>query len=477
MCVSFHEHLRGGQIRAIRRDYFLAIYTKSPRFLRTFAAGKNQIMTSKGSNKHTLRWILIVLLAIALWGVFAWVYFYGYFGGFTKVKPIDTEEFAKYAGDISDITIPDSVRVIGLGEATHGNVEFQQLKLDVFKLMVEKYGVRAFALEGDYGGCEAVNRYIHGGPGTAQEAAAAIGFPIYRTKEMAQLIDWMRNYNATAKEGEDLRFYGFDMQLYECSYQYLLEAAKTFAVPTVELEKLWDKSEGKYSASFTADQKAKVIEKVKQDLLQLNDSTTVQAVHFADMLLQNIAVGKVMDDGSKGIALRDSLMFVNTHWIMEQEEARGNECIFISGHNGHIERRHDYGTIGKAMGALLANELGKAYFAIGTDFYKATVSLPKGKSGKRRNHTFFSKDPLAEAAKQCGYETCWLDFSRISDSTTLKHQITEYTWMGDVGEGYSPLMAIFPQAYRDWVSPTLLYDGVILVTEAQPIVVLHTTEP
>ena len=293
---------------------------------------------------------------------------------------------------------------------------------------------------------------------------------------MAQLIDWMRNYNATAKEGEDLRFYGFDMQLYERSYQYLLEAAKTFAVPTVELEKLWNKSEGKYSASFTADQKAKVIEKVKQALLQLNDPTTVQAVHFADMLLQNIAVGKVMDDGSKGIALRDSLMFVNTHWIMEQEESRGNECIFISGHNGHIERRHDYGTIGKAMGALLANELGKAYFAIGTDFYKATVSLPKGKSGKRRNHTFFSKDPLAEAAKKCGYETCWLDFSRIPDSTTLKHQITEYTWMGDVGEGYSPLMAIFPQAYRDWVSPTLLYDGVIFVTDTHPIAVLKETE-
>lgn len=429
-------------------------------------------MTNKGSKKHALRWILLTLF----FGGIIVLCFYAYFGGFGKVKPIDTKEFAMYAGGVSDITIPDSVRIIGLGEATHGNVEFQQLKLDVFKLMVEKYSVRAFALEGDYGGCEAVNRYIHGGPGTAQEAAAAIGFPIYRTKEMAQLIDWMRNYNATAKEGEDLRFYGFDMQLYENSYKYLLEAAKIFAIPTVELEKLWDKSEGKYSASITVDQKAKVIEKVKQDLLQLNDSTTVQAVHFADMLLQNIAVGKVMDDGSKGIALRDSLMFVNTHWIMEQEEARGNECIFISGHNGHIERRHDYGTIGKAMGALLANELGKAYFAIGTDFYKAKVSLPKGKSGKRSNHTFFSKDPLSNAAKQCGYKICWLDFSRIPDGSTLKHQITDYTWMGDVGEGYSPLMAVLPQSYRDWVSPTLLYDGVILVTEAQPIVVLQTTE-
>ena len=441
--------------------------------MRIFAAGKNQFMTSKGSNKLTFRWILLILI---FGGIFI-LYFYAYFGGFKKVKPIDTEKFAKCAGNISDITIPDSVRIIGLGEATHGNVEFQQLKLDVFKLMVEKYGVRAFALEGDYGGCEAVNRYIHGGPGTAQEAAASIGFPIYRTREMAQLIDWMRNYNATAKEGKDLRFYGFDMQLYECSYQYLLEAAKTFAIPTVELEKLWDKSEGKYSASFTADQKAKVIEEVRQELLQLNDSTTAQAVHFADMLLQNIAVGKVMDNMSKGIALRDSLMFVNTHWIMEQEAFRGNECIFISGHNGHIQRVHDYGTDGKAMGARLANELGKAYFVIGTDFYKARVSLPKGKSGKRSNHTFFSKDPLAEAAKQCGYEICWLDFSRIPDGTTLKHQITDYTWMGDVGEGYSPLMAILPMSYRDWVSPKSLYDGVIIVSNAHPIVVLQTTEP
>ena len=430
-------------------------------------------MTSKGSKKHTLRWILLMLF----FGGIVVLYFYTYFGGFKKVKPIDTREFAMYAGDVSDITIPDSVRIIGLGEATHGNTEFQQLKLDVFKLMVEKYGVRAFALEGDYGGCETVNRYIHGGVGTAQEAAAAIGFPIYRTEQMADLIEWMRKYNATAKEDEDLRFYGFDMQIYEKNYKYLLEAAKTYAVPTMELEKLWDKSEGKYSASYTADQKAKVIEKVRQDLLQLNDSTTAQAVHFADILLQNIALGKVMDDMSKGVALRDSLMFVNTHWILEQEEARGNGCIFISAHNGHIERRHDYGNLGKAMGALLADELGKAYFAIGTDFCKTKVSLPKGKRGKRSNHTFFSKDPLANAAKKCGYEICWLEFSKILDGSTLKHQITDYMWLGDVGEGHSPLMAILPQAYRDWDCPAICYNGMIFVTNAHPINVLQTTEP
>ena len=54
--------------------------------------------------------------------------------------------------------------------------------------MVEDYGVRAFALEGDYGGCEAVNHYIHGDDGTVKDAVSAICFAIYRTQEMENLI-------------------------------------------------------------------------------------------------------------------------------------------------------------------------------------------------------------------------------------------------------------------------------------------------
>ena len=435
-----------------------------------FCRVKCGVMKNKETKKHPVRLILLAILAVAI----VCGSIFSYFGGFSTGECADTEEFAKYAKPVSDLAVREDVRIVALGEATHGNAEFQQLKLDVFQILVEKYGVRAFALEGDYGGCEAVNRYIHGGKGTAEEAAAAIGFPIYRTKEMVDLIEWMRKYNATVVEGQDLRFYGFDMQLYENSYKYLMEAAKTYAVHTADLEKLWDKTEGKYLASYTADQKAKVIETVRQELLQLNDSTTAQAVHFADILLQNIALGKVFNDMSKEIVLRDSLMFVNTHWIMEQEESRGNECIFITGHNGHIQKVHDYGKDGKAMGALLTNELGDAYFAIGTDFHKARVSLPKLTNTdkmKRSNHTFFSHDPFAKAAKKCGFETCWFDFSKVPDGSSLQQQLAGYTWMGDVGEGYNPMMAIFPMSYRDWVSPASLYDGVILVTKARPTII------
>lgn len=65
------------------------------------------------------------------------------------------------------------------------------------KRLVEDCGVRAFALEGDYGGCVQVNQYIHGGEGTAERAAAAIGFAIYRTNEMTELISYLREYNKT----------------------------------------------------------------------------------------------------------------------------------------------------------------------------------------------------------------------------------------------------------------------------------------
>ena len=112
--------------------------------------------------KHKiLRTVLLCLFTVILLALSVFMHF----GGFGPGKSADPKEFASYAGNIQDISIPKEARIIALGEATHGNVEFQELKLKVFKLLVEKYDVRAFALEGDYGGCEQVNRYIHGGEG------------------------------------------------------------------------------------------------------------------------------------------------------------------------------------------------------------------------------------------------------------------------------------------------------------------------
>ena len=414
---------------------------------------------------------ILAVAGIILLGIVAVGSIYSHFGGFGTGPCVDETEFVQYADQVDNITIPEKIRIVALGEASHGNVEFQQLKLSVFQNLVENDGVRAFALEGDYGGCEYVNRYIHGGEGTARQAAAAIGFAIYRTDEMADLISYMRKYNETAKDGDDLRFYGFDMQRWSYNLQYLIEACEKAGIDVTELKKLEDTEE--QHSEYDVEQQSKVITEIKEELQKSDVKDIAQADHLADTLLQNISFGKVFNSALEGNALRDKLMAENVMWILSMEEQRGNSCIFISGHNGHIERSGNYGTDNRVMGNILSDELGEGYFAIGTDFYKTNCNLPKN-NGNRITHTFYSYDPLAKAAKKAGYDMCWLDFSKIPEDSQLKEQITDHVSMGSLGEGYSAIfMGLFPRSYRISQSPEKLYDGMIFVTDAHPIEILE----
>lgn len=388
---------------------------------------------------------------------------YSRFGGFGTGDCADTEEFAKYAASVSELTVSDEAQIVALGEATHGNKEFQQLRLDVLQVLVEKYGVRAFALEADYGGCEAINRYIHGEGGTAAEALSATGFAIYRTEEMENLVEWMRDYNASAAQGDDLRFYGFDMEQRVYSYRYLLEAVHKANIDSTEFEKMWNSESSNYANGYTAEQRAEIISAIKEQL----PPEDAQAIHFADILLQNIQLGKYIDDSGELNAQRDRMVAENTLWILQQEQARGNSRILISGHNNHIMRCENAET--PVLGSLLAEELGSGYFAIGTDFYKSVCNLPKPYTGKRITHTFYSYDPLAKASKKCGFDVSFLDFSKVPEGSALMEYIANSVQMGSLGEYYSILMNFVPRSHRVWRAPQDAYDAMIFVTDTAPI--------
>ena len=405
--------------------------------------------------------MIVVLCMAAVISVIAGIY--SRFGGFGTGGCADTGEFSKYATSVSKLTVPDEAQIIALGEATHGNKEFQQLRLDVFQVLVEKYGVRAFALEGDFGGCEAINRYIHGADCTAAEALSATGFAIHRTEEMENLVEWMRNYNASATQGDDLRFYGFDMQQRAYSYHYLLEALQKANIDTADFEKLWNSEADDYADGCTAEQRTEIITAAKNQL----PPDDVQTIHFADILLQNIELGKYIDDSGELNAQRDRMMAENTLWILQQEQARGNSRIMISGHNNHIMQCENAGT--PVLGSLLAEELKSGYFAIGTDFYKSVCNLPKPYTGKRITHTFYSYDPLAKASKKSGFDVSFLDFSKVPEDSALTQYLANSISMGSLGESYSVLMNFVPRSYRVQRIPQDAYDTMIFVANATPI--------
>lgn len=386
-----------------------------------------------------------------------------HFGGFNTGKHINPEEFSAYAKPIENITVPQSAKIIALGEATHGNVEFQKLKLDVFKQMIEHNGVRAFAIEGDFGGCEQVNRYIHGEQGTAKEAAAAIGFKIYQTDEMAELISYMRQYNESAPEGEDLRFYGFDMQRIHYNMKFLAEVCEELEVDTTNLSKLVE-GEG-WSDQYDSTARNEILMQIKDEFISKN--SPAQAIHFVDMLIQNSELKK--QDNAEGGTLRDQFMAENVQWISQQEKQNGHESIFVTGHNSHVAKWGSFDSMGK----ILSNDPANQYYVIGTDFYKTKCNLPKRSSNKRTEQVFYSHDPLAKTAKLSGFDICWVDFKTVPENSELGKQANEYTYMGTLGESYSIMMRLLPPSYRIFQPPAQLYDSMIFVTDANPTTILE----
>lgn len=217
-------------------------------------------------------------------------------------------DFASYAKEIDEISLPEEFSVVALGEATHGNSEFQELKLDVFSHLVETTAVRAFALEADYGGCSFANDYIVYDEGTSRDAVKKLGFEIYQTDEMLELVEWMHDHNLNASEDEKVRLYGIDMQQYLGNLQRL----ETFYQTTdrnkgVEYLSAWDtyyiQEEGKLSSDNLSNLKT-LVKDVISDLEQnadtyrgvTSEATYAYALQAATCLLQHLDLYDVSSD-------------------------------------------------------------------------------------------------------------------------------------------------------------------------------------
>ena len=377
-------------------------------------------------------------------------------------------DIEKYGNEVSQINLDDNVRLVGLGEATHGNSDFQDLKLEVLKTLVEKNNLKNFAIEADFGEGMIINNYIHGNK-RDENISNVFSFNIYHTKNMNDLINYMFDYNQKAKDEDKLSFYGFDMQNPEKSMELILNFCKENNIlQERDLEKEF---------SFIKDEKFKISQiKNKEDLL-LEIKAHVDSLSSNSARLISRALTNVLDsvkyydldfnDYVKVNNVRDKLMAGNVKWISDFEKSKGNNLLLISGNNGHIAKSEKFY---EPMGSHLKKIFGEKYFIIGTDFYKGIVNINEaGPDNKRSNHAFVSADPLAYSARKFKGKY-YLDFTKVEDGETFD-LINKEINMISLGEGYSPLMKFMPRSYRVKEVPKDLYDAMIFVYYAKPIAV------
>ena len=410
-----------------------------------------------------LGFVIIISAAAVLW-----------FGRF-KVEDISAHkkisDINSYMKTVDDIKISDNVNVVAIGEAAHGCKDFQELKLSVLKKMVKDYDFKAFALEADYGECATINRYIQGGDGDIESIVKTFSFPIYRTKQMEELISWMREYNSTVSEGEKLRFYGFDMQNPETSYEFLKNYCISKGLTSAEE---FDKNLDCIEKGEISVESAKAVIDFVTGLKEKIGDIDVANADDRDAVFELNTVRQSMETFTKSdesyYTLRDGDMAGNIEDILDVEKKIGSGKIVIAAHDGHISK---VGNGYTSMGAVLSNNLKDAYYSIGTDFWKVTDNIKVLEKQKRSIQSFISADPLAAQARFAKDKRYLLDFADIKEGSSLYSLINSPLRMGTLGEGYTWMMRIVQNSYRPKALPVSLYDAMIFVYEGEPIEIIE----
>ena len=368
---------------------------------------------------------------------------------------------SNYAMKVTDELVNENAKIIGLGEASHGNKEFQELKLDVFKTLIRDNGVSAICFEMGYGEGVLINDYINGNSNmTIEELFSHISFPIYHTEEMKDLFEWMREYNENSHDGY-LEFYGFDIQNPEVDIFVISEYIKKNNIAPAAapidayLAKEFNFKDEKMGEVFDLLNTYK--EELSKDIYD-----EYAGIDRIRKCIDNVFLAKELAAIPSGDSVaygtyRDRTMAGNIEEIYHYVGCP----IMITGHNGHIGYAGSYV---KTMGSWLKDTMGGEYFAIGTDYFKTTANI-RSKNG-RKNHTSYSGDLLAYQAKDLG--TYYLRFADLIDDENLNSIITGKMPTGSLGESFEFLNNLLAAAVRVYAPVTDLYDAMIFVYEATP---------
>jgi erythromycin esterase len=292
----------------------------------------------------------------------------------TRAVVIPTLDLSANPQQLSEIgaAIGDA-RIVGMGEGSHGSREFFAFKDRLYKYLVENKGFTVFAMEAIWGGGLAVDRYIKGGQGTAQEAVAALGFWTWNTPEVVDLVQWMRDYNDRPGRHAILSFAGFDMQDPIGAMGYLVEFLRTHdpemagnaqAALSCVGNIVSEEHLGLHGKTPVAD--------CRQGLSALGDRLGelggAPGAEVARDALTNVLQYLDSQAAPSMLSLRDRDMAENVEWLATAEYPQAKIALWA--HNGHISA----GSSGdQSMGVYLRARFGSDYYAIGQTFGEGTV--------------------------------------------------------------------------------------------------------
>ncbi len=269
------------------------------------------------------------------------------------------------------------VKVVGLGEATHGTREFFQFKHRLFEFLVREMGYTGFALEASYAASQPINDYVLHGKGDRATVLTGQGYSLWDNEEFSALIDWMRTYNQGVPEEKKVGFYGLDIAYNQLGREKVLMYLQKYAsekIPATDslfrrlavADEKWPMWQDEFKSE------APIVLPQLQGLIQyLTDhKSKLVSASSPEEFEQILKYTNVMEQMLQTIItypFRTRFMAENLLYLMEKMP---DAKFVVSAHNRHINVIDHVGDTN--LGHDLRAELGEAYYAIGFEANEGT---------------------------------------------------------------------------------------------------------
>ncbi len=385
------------------------------------------------------------------------------------------------------------VRVLGLGEETHGTREFFQFKHRMLEFMVREMNCRVFAIEASHAASLNINDYVMGRASDGAKALDSQGFWTWNTTEVREMLDWMREYNAKVPADKKVEFVGFDLQINDRAKQELLaylkkvsprradDADKLFKADFDELRRLQFTSKNERERQEALVKMNEIRSRYNELLgyLILNEGRFSRQSSPADF---KFAVGSAQilaqyadvfyHIGSDIQPIRDYYMAENIRRAAELYPP--DTRIVVWAHNIHISTGDDEGKYPR-MGNNLRQIFGDAYYALGFSFNRGGFQARNADSEAKVKYalTGFTVGAAHEETvdwflAQTSPENFIIDFRSVAKTGMIADWLATPRQMRAIGAGYST------NSEKSYFKPVTLkqeFDGLVYfptTTRARP---------
>ncbi|WP_237706832.1 erythromycin esterase family protein [Kribbella flavida] len=283
-------------------------------------------------------------------------------------------------GDLAPLKdLLEDVRLVGLGEATHGTREFFQLKHRLLEYLVTELGYDVLAMEASESAAPAVDAYVRGGPGDAATVVSDLGFWTWRTEEVVAMVEWMRSCNEGRPAGQQVGFAGVDPQKCSASLARVRDHLAEHAPERLELFDSGIAAEVDAGPGAKPDPTRMLVRETEALVGYLDQHEAPADVLAAARRLVRAAevvctAREHKDPAKTTFAVRD--------WLMADavsDVAGDNGKVVLWAHNGHLAASRQTAGLWP-LGKHLRDRYGSAYYAVallcGSGAFRARRMLP-----------------------------------------------------------------------------------------------------